>query len=206
MAASSKKHRRTRPRKSQQLGIIAEELNDVEVIDELTRKIVKEEAYSISKFVGHGCGKLRRKCRSWAEILLKKGCEILIVIHDLDRNEESALRSDLESFLEGIAFTNAIVLIPIEELEAWLLSDAKAIKEVFNLRALPKTPRAPEKIASPKEALAKLVNKESKAQYLNTVHNRRIARVMSLDSLKCCPSFSTYPRFLDVAFPNRSKV
>ena len=44
------------------IGVIAEEVNDVEVLYEMTCKIVSENSFSFKLFVGHGCGKLRRKC------------------------------------------------------------------------------------------------------------------------------------------------
>ncbi|MFH1300663.1 MAG: DUF4276 family protein [Planctomycetota bacterium] len=207
MAGSSKKRKQSSHRpKARKLGIIAEDNNDIAVIDELTRKFIKETQFSISPFIGRGCGKLRRKCKSWAGILLQKGCEHLIIVHDLDRNDELSLREELEAKIKDLGFKKSIVLIPTEELEAWLLTDANAIKTVFNMKCLPKVPRHPEKVQSPKEYLGQLVRNNAKAQYLNTVHNQRIARELCVSSLDKCPSFSTLPDFLLSVFPQKAQV
>lgn len=192
--------------KAIRIGVIAEETNDVDVMYELTCKIIRENKFSLSHFVGHGCGKLRRKCKAWSEILLAKGCDHLAVVHDLDQYEEATLRKELDEYVLSIGFGQTVILIPVEEIEAWLLSDPKAVKTVFNMRRLPKIPKAPEKIKSPKEYLGRLVRNESRSQYLNTVHNRRIARELSIGALDRCPSFSSYPAFLTAAFPKRSMI
>jgi hypothetical protein len=186
--------------KAVKIGIIAEENNDVDVLYELTCKIIKENQFAFKRFVGHGCGKLRKKSSAWEANLFKKGCTLLVVLHDLDRNKESVIRQYLENEIKNAKFDHTIILIPKEELEAWLLSDKHALKAAFKMRVLPKVPRYPEKIESPKEFLGELVRANSKTQYLNTVHNRRIASAISIPKLKCCPTFSDYPHFLRRAF------
>ena len=178
------------------LGVIAEEKNDIEVLYELTRKLIHENSFSFSHFVGHGCGKLRRKCGAWAQNLMERGCTLLVVIHDLDERNEVELRATLEGHIKGLAFKHSVVLIPIEEIEAWLLSDPNAIKTVFKMRKVPRVPSHPESIRDPKQYLSNLVNKNSKSHYLNTIHNRKIAAELAIGSLKRCPSFSRYPTFL----------
>ena len=182
-----------------QIGVIAEESNDVEVLYELTSKLIPESAFSFKQFVGHGCGKLRRKCGAWAETLLARGCSFLVVIHDLDRCDEAELRASLDTQIKDTQFELTVILIPIEEIEAWLLSDPKALQIVFKMRKVPKIPTQPERISNPKEFLSDLVTQKSKAQYLNTVHNRRIASALVIESLDCCPSFARYPTFIKEA-------
>lgn len=178
------------------VGVIAEEKNDIEVLYELTCKLIKENSFSFSHFVGHGCGKLRRKCGAWAQNLMERGCTLLVVIHDLDTRNESELRASLEGHIKGLAFKHSVILIPIEEIEAWLLSDPNAIKTVFKMRKVPPVPSHPERIRDPKEFLTNLVDRNSKSHYLNTIHNRKIAAELVIGSLKRCPSFSRYPAFL----------
>ena len=189
-----------------QIGVIAEEHNDVEVLEELASKVIKKNGFSISRFVGHGCGKLRNKCGVWARNLRDRGCDLLIVAHDLDRNDEAALRDLLSTSTDGSGFKYALILIPIEELEAWLLCDAEALRTVFNMRSTPKVSKAPETIKSPKEFLGQLVRGNSKTQYLNTVHNKRIAGSMNLETLARCPSFGDFPKFLRPRFARNLRV
>lgn len=192
--------------KSIKIGVIAEEDNDVEVISELIAKCIKRNAFSVSRFVGHGCGKLRNKCSVWATTLRDRGCAVIIVVHDLDRNSLTSLRRFLESAVATAKPENSIVLIPIEELEAWLLCDPAAIRDVFHMRRLPKTPNHPESVKDPKEYLEELVNKNSRTHYLNTVHNERIAAKMHLSCLSRCPSCSDLPQFLRPIFNRRYHV
>ena len=178
------------------IGIIAEEKNDVEVLYEITAKIIPENSFTFKQFVGHGCGKLRKKCAAWAENLVQKGCTRIVVVHDLDRHDEPELRQKLEAAIDGLDCERSLVLIPIEELEAWLLTDKHAIRDVFKMRRLPKIPRNTERIKDPKEFLESIVKRNSKTNYLNTVHNRRIANALALDEVKRCKSFAQYPEFV----------
>ena len=184
---------------SLRIGIIAEEDNDVDVLRELTCKILQEKRFSFKKFVGHGCGKLRQKCRAWAFSLLKQGCSFLVVVHDLDERKEHELRAELEGKIGKIQFTLTVILIPVREIEAWLLSDPKALKRVFRMSRIPKITTRPETIPNPKRFLSNLVSSHSRKQYINTIHNRQIANQLILESLNRCPSFSRYPRFLSQA-------
>lgn len=183
------------------IGVLAEEVNDVEVIYEMTAKYVAENHFKISKFVGHGCGKLRRKCGAWAENLLRKGCTALIVLHDGDGRDAEQLRDLLSAEVSHRQFDVIVVLIPVEELEAWLLVDPAALKAVFNMPRIPKVSAKPESISDPKEHLGMLVSKHSKTKYLNTAHNKKIARAINKDSLSRCPSFAQFPKFIEKAFP-----
>lgn len=179
------------------IGVIAEEYNDIDVLYQLTSKLIPENSFSFSKFVGHGCGKLRRKCKAWARNLIYRGCSHLVVMHDLDDNNEGKLRQQLEQSAHGLAFTGSLILIPVHEVEAWLLCDAAALRAVFSMKKQPKLPARPERIQSPKEHLRDLVWRASKKHYVNTIHNSRIASRMLIESLEVCKSFGPYPRFLE---------
>ena len=183
--------------KGVKIGVIAEEQNDIDVLYELTCKLTLESNFSFSKFIGHGCGKLRKKCRAWSQVLIRIGCSHLVVIHDLDNNDEDCLRQELEDSVHGITFTGHIILIPVYEIEAWLLSDPLALKQTFSMNKLPNISKHPETIRNPKEYLRDIVWKYCKKYYLNTIHNKRIAAAIRIDSLSACRSFSPYPEFLN---------
>ena len=183
--------------KHMRIGIIGEEVNDVDVIRILAAKIAAGRSLTINHFVGHGCGKLRKKCAAWAENLLKRGCTHLIVVHDCDRHVESTLREELNQKIRNVPFQAKLVLIPVEELEAWLLTDRNALRTIFNMRRLPKVPQNTESIESPKEFLSDIVSRNSKSRYLNTVHNVKIASEICLDELARCRTFVDLPKFLN---------
>jgi hypothetical protein len=162
------------------LGIIAEEQNDVDVILEISKKILGGRSVSKRSFVGHGCGKLRRKCE----------------VHDLDRKSKAELHQELTSKIKLVGFSRKLVLIPTEELEAWLLSDPQAIQRCFNLSQTPKIRKNPETIASPKEYLRDLVWSLGKKKYVNTIHNVKIAKNIELGKIASCQSFMPLSDFL----------
>ena len=178
------------------IGLIAEDDSDIEVIIEILKKYLLNNDFSTRKFVGNGCGKLRTKCGSWAENLFKSGCDYVFIFHDLDRNHEKELRGKIEAKVCPIKNPNSLVVIPKEELEAWLLSDSTALKNAFKLDKEPKPIANCENIQSPKEHLRDLIYKLNKKRYLNTVHNKKIASEISLDNLRRCRSYASFDSFL----------
>jgi hypothetical protein len=105
------------------------------------------------------------------------------VVHDLDRNkttmelnDENQLRARLEKVLINNPITYKSIIIPIEELEAWLLSDRAS---------------NPEKIINPKNELRKL------DRNYRTADNTKIAEKITIDHIaRQCPSFKPLQEFL----------
>jgi len=186
------------------IGVIAEDKSDVDVLYELTCKITEEADFSFKMFVGHGCGKLRRKCTAWAENLVRRGCSHLVVLHDLDNNIESELRAYLSSRVSDIGFDGYIILIPVREIESWLLTDALAIKSAFHMRKQPVLPGEPEKIMHPKEKLRDIVWNSTKKHYVNAIHNKKIASEIKIVRANKCQSFKPYPIFISTHIETRA--
>lgn len=178
------------------IGVIAEDISDVDVLYMLTCKLIDEKSFSFKKFVGQGCGKLRRKCSVWAEILIRRGCSHLVVLHDLDNYERDALYKELNSAIPRDDYIASKVLIPVREMEAWLLTDPIALKKVFNMQKQPKLPGDPEAVLDPKRELADIAWKYGKKRYVNTIHNVKVAEAMSISKAKMCKSFRPYPAFV----------
>jgi hypothetical protein len=178
------------------IGIIAEDDSDVAVLREVTLALLKPHRMGFKHFVGDGGGKLRRKCGAWARNLVQQGCPWIVVVHDLDVHDEQRLRGDLTA---SIATSNAkagVVLIPKREIEAWLLYDAAAIAATFNEKKHPKLPGDPESLRDPKKYLRDLIWKKYRKDYLNTVHNKVIARNLRVSLLQQSPSFGPHPVFV----------
>lgn len=184
------------------IGLIAEDDSDIDVATVILNKYAERSKFSIQKFVGNGCGKLRNKCASWAKNLINSGCRYIIVLHDADRLGEEKVRKTLVEKLSPKRFPNAIIVIPVEELEAWLLCEPEAIRATFNLKEMPKTYKNCEAVNSPKEELCRIIYSASRKRYLNTVHNKRIAEKIQLASLRKCSSFQPLDKFiLNKIFP-----
>lgn len=117
-------------------------------------------------------------------------------------NDEQQLRTVLTDLLNMAQFQVKSVVIPVEELEAWLLSDERAIQAALRLHIRPKPIHRPEGVSSPKEYLAGIVRQCSKqrlTQYVNTVHNKMIAEALTPAKLSKCPSFGAYADFIGAA-------
>jgi hypothetical protein len=185
--------------KIKSIGIIAENDSDFDALKVIIERLVNKTNLTFKKATTNGCAKLRRKCREHAETLRLKGCNLLLVVHDLDRNNLATLKQDLETKLHPSPIANYFICIPIEELEGWFLSDPECLKSVFKLPKAPKISGNPETIPSPKEHLEGLVKKDSnrKKYYLNTNHNSIIAKAINIGLIESkCPSFLYLSQFL----------
>ena len=176
--------------------MIAEDMSDVAVLYKILVKIIDDNSFSIKRFVGKGCGKLRKKCHVWSAMLNDSGCDHLFVLHDLDENNEKQLRQQLENSVRDSGFTNPLIIIPVKEMEAWLLADERALQNTFNLQKCPKTIHNTEAINNPKEHIRDLIWALGRKRYLNTVHNVRIAEVMTIASLRKCRSFLPLEKYI----------
>jgi Domain of unknown function (DUF4276) len=177
------------------IGIIAEDDSDVGVLREMTLTLLRPRVVGFSRFVGDGCGKLRRKCGAWARNLVQQGCPWIIVVHDLDVYDETELRTHLTQAITPARARVSVVLIPKREIEAWLLYDGQAIATAFREQTRPRLPGKPESISDPKKHLRDLVWKEYRKEYLNTVHNPKIAKYIDLSLLEQSRSFAPHITF-----------
>jgi hypothetical protein len=185
------------PNASVCVGVIAEDESDVNTARVLIKRICGHQL-GVKHFCGHGCGRIKSKCRGWAEELRRRGCTFLILLHDRDSRRLEELSAELDSVLKDCAIAEHLLCIPVEELEAWLLSDPQAIAQALGLDKPPKIPINTELISSPKEFLQKLVRKASNGQkiYVHTRHNEKVAGYLRLDRAQRCPSFVPFYSFV----------
>lgn len=179
------------------IGIIAEDHSDVAVVNEIIRKY-RVNRFALIDFVGCGSGPIAAKCGRWARNLLARGCTRLILLRDSDGMAVTDLRQALWLALQPCPIKPAVVVIPVREVEAWLLSDEAAIKRALRLKKPLKRVPSPEAILDPKRKIAHEVQRcsERRITYLNTRHNAPIARECSLRNLRRCSSFSDLDKFI----------
>jgi hypothetical protein len=180
------------------MGIIAEDDSDVTVLREITLKLLRPHNVGFKKFVGNGCGKLRRKCGPWARNLVQQGCSWIMVAHDLDEYDESKLRNELSAAIRPAGANASVVLIPKHEIEAWLLYDGSAIAKAFGQSKLPNLPGNPESLSDPKRYLGDLIWRKYRKDYVNTLHNHVIAKNLDIARLNQSKSFAPHPLFVRI--------
>ncbi|RYF19782.1 MAG: DUF4276 family protein [Flavobacteriales bacterium] len=185
--------------KIKSIGIIAEDLSDIEASKLLIKRIIQKDRMPFKHYTGDGCGKIMRKALDWSNLLHQRGCDLLVLIHDLDRNHLLKLKGDLQAVLKSSKMQNKLICIPTEEMEAWFLSDMDGLRTAMSLKRTPKAFTNPENVPSPKEKLGEIVylcsNKER--SYLNTKHNSKLALSLSIDLMKTkCPSFNELHQYL----------
>jgi hypothetical protein len=179
------------------VGIIAEDVSDVGVLTALIKKIATKR-FGIKSFVGHGCGRVRNKCKAWTQTLKDRGCQFLVLVHDLDMYRVDDLLADIRNALEPSPIPTHVIVIPVRELEAWLLADHVAIEKTFRFKKRLKAIPNPEAIRRPKEFLRDLVSQKSDRRiiYINTIHNIKIAENCAVSNLRRCASFKPLESFI----------
>jgi hypothetical protein len=185
-------------RKIKTIGIIAEDNSDFATARKLILRITNRRL-KFKKQIGDGSGKLKRKADDYCTVLHARGCDAVILLHDLDRNQLQGLKAELEQKILNSPVKIKFVCIPVEEIEAWIISDPLAIKQALNLRRLPKFSGKPESVTSPKEKLQNEIKRcaNNSFTYITTVHNEKIAEHLSIDAAKTkCPSFALFYNFI----------
>jgi len=185
--------------KVKKIGIIAEDESDYKSFRILICRITKNYSLKFNGLYPGGCNEIRRKALAYAENLKTKGCNVLIFIHDLDRNTLKNLKKEINDKLINNPIPEYLICIPIEEIEAWFLSDPEGIKKALKLRSFPRVSGLPEDISSPKEKLGDYVRKASsgKKDYINTTHNQMLAEKVSIEIMnEKCKSFKEFYDFI----------
>lgn len=178
--------------KIRSIGIIAENDSDFDAVRVLVQRIVGRNNLTFKKQVTLGCGGMIKKAGDYANNLSGRGCDLLVLVHDLDTRSLQSLRTDLKKALSGCAIQRYFICIPVQEIEAWFLSDPASIQKTLNLLREPKIKGLPESTNSPKEVLREhvLACSGQKRLYLHTRHNLLLAQNVSLDlARQKCPSF-----------------
>ena len=187
---------------SKAIGLIVEGKSDSDVVKAIMQKIVLPKHFKILSVHAGGCGKIKSKCRGWAENLRRRGCKALFLIQDLDNKDSRALSKQLEDSLDPSPISPHAIIIPTQMIEAWLLSDGAALQYVFDLPTAPETLN-PESIFDPKAKLRDIVfiSSGKRRRYINTIHNARIASALNINKVRNCHSFKPFEQFVQSLFP-----
>lgn len=182
------------------VGILAEDQSDVAVLKSIIKKWSREA--TVDSFAGRGSGKLRKNARAWADSLSTQGCKIVFLVHDSDDADPRVLRKQLERCFCQNQTKKRVVIIPVTEIEAWLVADVAAVKESLNFRHLPKAIGDPERLRDPKRTLSKWMRQYGVRgrDYVSSIDNPRIAECLDVNSIRRCTSFRIFADHLDELF------
>ena len=182
------------------VAIITEDESDYWPIRILIQRIANSESITFKGKFGNGSGKLVGKCHAWSRELHIKGCDLLIIVHDLDTDNYSELNKLLNDKLKDSPIKNRYICIPVKELEAWFLADIEAIKKAFNIRHFSKIKGLPENINKPKETLINMIYRQSgnKIPY-TTMRGKEIAVHLDLTRTATrAKSFKDFKEFISL--------
>ena len=183
------------------IALIAEDNTDCEAIRKIVHRVLSPNV-TTQKWASKGCSSLKKKLTAKLKLLSSEGCNIFIVVHDLDRNPqngslnyEPALRSKLEILSSEVKSHNKHICIPIEELEAWFWADPEIIKYLGGEKG--NAHPNPHAIKSPKEKLIELSRDASRKPRYSTNDNDKLATMLNLELCsKRCSSFRDLVKFL----------
>jgi hypothetical protein len=193
-------------------AILGEDESDVETLNVLVRRLALNTGLSVKRKGYDSCGELLRKGAAQLRSYLALGCTRFVVCYDSDGEDPQARYAEvLDKILKPAAIRPYVsgmplqgiascccVLIPIQEIEAWILADIEAVTNVFTSWKPSPIKQNPETIPSPKEYLERLSRQTNKKPiYHHATHNQVVARHLNLELVRSrCPSFGPLVDFV----------
>jgi hypothetical protein len=173
-------------------GVLGENNSDTATLKELIRRIAADDRLPIMTKGYEGGAEMLRKGAVQLQLFADLDCNRFVICYDADHNDPELCRRLIHERVvlkSGIALPCCVV-IPVQELEAWILADIEAAKNIFTSWS-PEPVRSPELIESPKEHIEKLSrDAKRKPRYSHATHNERMAKHIDLGKVhSACPSF-----------------
>lgn len=180
-------------------GILAEDDSDIQTLKVIIRRLADDKTIPIRGKGFSGCGKLLKDGWKYLKSLPSLNCSRFIFAHDADqRNYREVQRQLFDSIIKPSGLRTSIcLLIPVQEIEAWMLADLAAASNIFP-GWTPKSVPNPESISSPQEYLEKLSRLGGgRPRFSHAVHNEKLAKHIDLLKVsKHCPSFRPLEDFV----------
>lgn len=180
-------------------AVLAEDRSDVDALVILIRRIIGTSTASIRKKGFGGCGELRRKAWSHIKDFANEGATRFIICHDSDGNNPAEIKKKVIGSITAKINLPAdyVIVVPVQELEAWMIADEAAIRAVIPSLAIAPVAR-PELIDSPKEWLiGESKRGRSRPLYIPTAHNDKVAAHLDVARVRAkCPSFGDLVDFV----------
>jgi hypothetical protein len=186
--------------KTVRFAILGEDDSDAETLKILVRRVAENERLPVYTKGYNGCAQLMRKGARDVAALAEEGWHRFVIAHDADRMTAEARHAAV--WARVVKRSQAMpgcccVVVPVEELEAWILADVEAVTKEWPAWR-PKPVASPERIESPKEHLERLSrDAQHRPRYSHKTHNPVIAPHLDLAMVeRKCPSFCVLSRFV----------
>ena len=177
-------------------AILAEDPSDLKMLAILIRRIANDESIPITGKGYQGAPEMLKRGSEQLKAYQAKGkIQRYVICYDSDGKNAEARRQELiAKIVKPANIKNPVcALVPIQEIESWIMADMNAIKKVITSWEHEKEIPRSETITSPKEHLEKLSrqNQNQKPRYSHATHNEKIAVHLNLETVqRKCPSFS----------------
>lgn len=183
-------------------AILAEDRSDANSLANLVKRIGQIESRIMRKGFS-GCGELCRKASAHILNFADQGATHFIICQDSDGHDPVQIRNSICQTIERKINLNEydhLIVVPVQELEAWLIADESALQKVIPSFKLQKV-NHPETIQSPKEWLIqKSRTGRSKPLYSPVTHNEKVSAHLDIDTVKSkCNSFSELVAFVEMS-------
>ena len=180
-------------------GVLGEDKSDFQTLKILVQRLADKKKVDILGKGYTGCGELLKKGGEDLKLLSDMGCTRFIIAHDADQRDSKEVGQMLmDKIVKPSGIKKSIcLLVPVQEIEAWLLADVCAASNLFK-GWRPKPEPNPESIARPKEYLEKLSRLAGGSpRYRHAMHNPQLAKHIDLVKVsKSCPSFRPLETFV----------
>lgn len=189
------------------IALFTEDQSDHDMIAIIIRRIAKQNKIPIKgKGFRGGSNLIKDGAKSAKAFSGIKQLRKIIICHDSDKKSVKEMESLISRKIineSGLSSDCFLTIIPMEEIEAWILADINACQFVFKGMKRQKEIMNPENASDPKEYLEKACRENATPKYSNATHNKFIAEHLNLDVVyRKCPSFR--PLFDEVRkmYPN----
>jgi len=173
--------------------IIGEDKSDVNTLKVIVRRIAGDKSIPVQGKGYNGAPEMLRKAAKQMNAFQSTGCRKFVVAYDSDGEDaKERFATVVECVIDKAKLEGpCCILIPVQEIEAWILADLPAVTNVISGWSPTESFANPENQDDPKElleSLSKATNK--KPRYDHTLHNEKVAEHLDLDVVfKKCPSF-----------------
>lgn len=176
------------------IAVLAEHESDARSICAIVRRLRTGASVRLKPKGYGGCGPLLNKGARDIRNLARSGYQQFLICHDADAISPADVVNRIRHRVVDPSGQGCVcVVVPVEEIEAWMIADEAAIESAIPTCRLPAQAN-PEAIHRPKEWLSrKSRDARSRPLYVPMIHNPKVAEHIRFEVVESkCPSFRAF--------------